>query len=131
MAVFNVLHESPSVDICSPFPGCFVTHLMESCHRKTGLKILVIFLPKEGLAGTSLAKPSYVMTLTIELYSVVSRDYILKSVSYQKLNWAAASQLQAFFGMTTRKIIKTYFCLAWLNFFPTTYFQPPISSYLN
>ena len=36
------------------------------CHTKTGLKIFVIVIPKESLAGTRSAKPSFGMTLTIK-----------------------------------------------------------------
>ncbi len=34
-------------------------------------------MPKEGLAGTSSAKPTFGMTPTLELYFVFFRDYIL------------------------------------------------------
>ncbi len=37
---------------------------------KTVLKIFVGVIPKEGLSGTSSAKPSLAITSTIELYSV-------------------------------------------------------------
>ena len=57
---------------------------MELGHTKTGLKIFVIVIPKEGLAGTNPFKLSFGMTPTTELYSVVLTDYILWSVSYQK-----------------------------------------------
>ncbi len=54
------------------------------------------------------------MTPTIELYSVVFRDYISFSVSYQKnaLGWADASQ--AFFGHDSDEDLKTSFSMAWL-----------------
>ena len=48
-----------------------------------GLKSFVI-IPKEGLAGTNPAQPSFGMTPTIELYPVVFTGYILWLVSYQK-----------------------------------------------
>ncbi len=40
----------------------------ELTHAKTGLEIFVVVIPKEALAGRRPAKPSFVMTLTIELY---------------------------------------------------------------
>ena len=38
----------------------------EPWHAMTGIKIFVIVIPKEGLAGTSTANPSFGMTQTIK-----------------------------------------------------------------
>ena len=46
----------------------------EPHHTKTDLKIFVVVIPKEGLVGTRPAKPSFGMTLTIELFFVVFTD---------------------------------------------------------
>ena len=54
----------------------------ESDHAKTGLKTLVVVIPREDMANTSPAKSSFGMTLTIEFYSVAFTDYISQS-SYQ------------------------------------------------
>ncbi len=51
--------------------------IFERCHAKTGLKIFVVVMPKEGLAGICPTKPCFGMTLTVELYSFVFTDYIL------------------------------------------------------
>ncbi len=60
---------------------------VELLRVKTGLKIIVNFIPKEGLNGTRSAKPSFAMTPTIELLSVVFTHDILLSVSYQMKAW--------------------------------------------
>ena len=41
-----------------------------------GLKIFLVVIPKDGLAGTSPVKPSFGMTPTIESFSGVFTDYI-------------------------------------------------------
>ena len=43
---------------------CFVTEL---CHPKPGLKIFIIVILNEGLAGTNAPKPSFGMTLTYRI----------------------------------------------------------------
>ena len=62
---------------CQP---CLAKTVHSSCS-------IVSVIPKEDLGGTSPAKPSFGMTPTIELYSVVFTGYILESVSYQKKAW--------------------------------------------
>ncbi len=39
------------------------------CHKKTDLKVFVVVIPKEGLAGWGPANPSLGMTPTIKYYS--------------------------------------------------------------
>ncbi len=54
---------------------------IESHHKITGLKMFVVVLPKNiQLIDTSLSKPSFGVTPTTELYSIVFTDYILQSV---------------------------------------------------
>ena len=48
----------------------------EKHHTKTGHKTLVVVRPKEGIDGTSLTRPSFGITPTIELYSVAFTGYI-------------------------------------------------------
>ena len=56
-----------------------VTSVMQK-QPVTGLKIFVITIPNEGMAGTSPAQPSVITTPTIELYSLSFTDYILLGV---------------------------------------------------
>ena len=42
----------------------FMVCAYEICHTKTGLKIFIVVIPKEGLSGPGLAKPSFGMTPT-------------------------------------------------------------------
>ncbi len=42
---------------------------IEVCHEKTDLKVFVVVIPKEGLAGWGPANPSLGMKLTIKYYS--------------------------------------------------------------
>ncbi len=63
--------------------------LIWKIHAKTGLKIFVVVVPQEDLAGISPPKASFGMTLTIEFYSVVFTDYILQSVPYKVKAWLA------------------------------------------
>ena len=53
-------------------------------HAKTGLKIIVVIIPKEGLGGTSPAKPSFEMTPIIKLYSVVFTSFLTHARGDQK-----------------------------------------------
>ena len=53
----------------------------EAYYAKTGFMIFFSVIPKEGLIAINPAKPSFVMTLTQELYSVVFTDYYSLSVS--------------------------------------------------
>ncbi len=46
-------------------------------HEKTDLKIFVVVIPKEGLAGWGPTNPSLGMTPTIKYYSTAFIDYIL------------------------------------------------------
>ncbi len=48
-------------------------HAFEPSHTNTGLQIFAVLIAKEGLAGTSPAKPSFGMTLTIKFCPVVSQ----------------------------------------------------------
>ena len=48
----------------------------EPCYAKTGHNIFVIVISKEGLTGTSLAKPSFGMTLTITHLCLALRKII-------------------------------------------------------
>ncbi len=41
--------------------------LCELCHAKTGLKIFVVVIAKEGVARTSPVKPYFAMTPSLEL----------------------------------------------------------------
>ncbi len=63
---------------------------LELCHEKICLKIFVIVILKEGLAGWG---PAILlgMTPTIKLYSLAFTDCILQLVSYQKKDWLAGS----------------------------------------
>ncbi len=67
----------------------YTEKIYDPCHDKIGCKIFVIVIPRAGMAGNSPAKPSFVMTATIELQSLVFTDYItfLQPVSYQKKAW--------------------------------------------
>ncbi len=47
-------------------------------------KIFIVVKPREGLAVTSPAKPSFGMTLTLGWYTTVITNFILQPVSYQK-----------------------------------------------
>ena len=49
----------------------------EPCLAKTGLKIFVIVIAKEGLAGTSQAKSPFGLTPNTEWTSAIFTDYIL------------------------------------------------------
>ncbi len=46
-------------------------------HEKTDLKVFVVVIPKEGLAGWGPANPSLGMTPTIKYYSPAFIEYIL------------------------------------------------------
>ncbi len=60
-------------------------------HEKTDLKVFVVVIPKEGLAGWGPTNPSLGMTPTMKYYSTAFIDYILQSVSYPKKDWRGPS----------------------------------------
>ncbi len=73
-----------------------VHNIYETHHTKTGFKIFVIIIPKEG---NSLAKPSFGITLTIKYNLRKQQSIIFIASACQKktrLGWAGASQ--AFFS---------------------------------
>ncbi len=45
------------------------------CHEKTNLKVFVVVIPMEGLAGWSPANPSLGMTQTVKYYYCLHRLY--------------------------------------------------------
>ena len=51
--------------------------LFKVCHEETDLKVFVVVMPEEGLAGWGPSNPSFGMTLTIKYYSTACTDYIL------------------------------------------------------
>ncbi len=64
----------------------------EPCHAESGLKIFVVVVPKEDLANSSPAKPSFGMTSTIKCDLL---DIRVQSCSRcrttRRLGWAGAS----------------------------------------
>ncbi len=73
MEVRDSLESDASVyhglDVTDPLTaGGFQDAENELCHAKTCLKNFALVITKEGLAGTSRAKPTFGMTSTIELY---------------------------------------------------------------
>ncbi len=73
-------------DTTANINGIFTETTKEPCHTKTGLTIFVAIL-KKCLAGTSPAKLSFSMALTIKLFSVVLTVYMLQFMSYQEKGW--------------------------------------------
>ena len=79
-------------------------------HEKTDLKVFVVVIPKEGLAGWDPANPSLGMTPTINYCSTAFIDYILQSVSYPtKIGRAPARP--SFFGYGNDKELKVCFLM--------------------
>ncbi len=59
-------------------------------HIKTGLKIFVVVIPKEGMAGTSSAKTSFGLIPTIKLSSVFFSLYFNSQLHTKRgLGWTA------------------------------------------
>ncbi len=48
---------------------------IDARHEKTDLKVVVVVIPKEGLAGWGPANPSLGMTPTLKYYSTAFIDY--------------------------------------------------------
>ena len=57
-----------------------MTH--EPCHTNAGHKIFVMGILKESLGGIHPAKPSFGITATGEMYSIMFTDYISHLMSY-------------------------------------------------
>ena len=79
------------------------------------LKIFVVVIPKQGLAGRAL--PILLgMTPTIILHSSAFKDYtcILLSVSYPKKDWWGPAR-HSFFGYDNDKDIEAHFLVTWLT----------------
>ncbi len=49
----------------------------DACHKKTDIKVFVVVIPKEELAGWCPANASLGLTSTIKYYSTSFIDYIL------------------------------------------------------
>ncbi len=83
-------------------------------HAKTSLKIFVVVLPKQGLAGTSPATPLFGVTPTIELYysTCYYASFALPvDMGYQKRTLGHAGTSQAFFSHDNNKDLETCFCM--------------------
>ncbi len=59
---------------------------IDAHHEKTDLKVFVVAIPKEGLAGWGPTNPSLGMTPAIIYYSTAFIDYILVCFSMTRLN---------------------------------------------
>ncbi len=60
---------------CQLTIGGVVSLSFDMRHEKTDLKVFVVVIPKEGLAGRGSANPSLGMTLTIKYYSPSGAHY--------------------------------------------------------
>ncbi len=81
---------------------------VEPHYTKTDLKIFVIVIPKEGLAGISPANPSFGMISTIVSVISYRQCHINRS-----LVWDGASQ--ALFWYNNNKDLKIWFCMMQLS----------------
>ena len=73
-------------------------------HDKTGFKIFVIVIPKEGLADTSPAKPSFGMTPTMNVCEEV--EFYSRCHTKRKLTVIGlAGEVKPSFDMTMIKIL--------------------------
>ncbi len=74
MKLLNPIELKVTFTVITPEPG----------DLKTAHQIFVVVLPKEGLAGISLAKLPFGMTLTVKYNLLRKSGAIIKSTSYLK-----------------------------------------------
>ena len=75
-------------------------------HGKTDLKVLVVVIPKKGLAGWSPTNLSLGMTATIKYYSIAFVDYNSVVGVIPKKGLAGPKPANPSLGMTTTKTLR-------------------------